>query len=107
MLELINLYFFYTIFIFSSIGYGLILTFKINRAHTYELGFIGLSGIFILIIVSYLTNFVFKHGYVHPTVENINIYPLLAKILNLKPAKTDGKLENVSRMLKPKMLIND
>jgi len=65
MLELINLYFFYTIFIFSSIGYGLILTFKINRAHTYELGFIGLSGIFILIILSYLTNFVFKHGYVH------------------------------------------
>ncbi|MCF7825741.1 MAG: ectonucleotide pyrophosphatase/phosphodiesterase [Candidatus Marinimicrobia bacterium] len=47
----------------------------------------------------------FKHGYVHPTVENINIYPLIAKILKLKPAETDGKLENVSHMLKPKMLL--
>jgi hypothetical protein len=65
MLELINLYFFYTIFIFSSIGYGYILTSKINKIHTFELGLIGLSGIFILIIISYLTNFVFKHGYIH------------------------------------------
>ncbi len=49
----------------------------------------------------------FKIGYVHPTVENVNLYPLIAKILNLKPAETDGKLENVSRMLKPKMMQTD
>lgn len=49
----------------------------------------------------------FKNGYVHPTVENVNIYPLLAKILNIKPAETDGKLENVSRMLKPKILLDN
>jgi len=46
----------------------------------------------------------FKHGYVHPTVENVNIYPLIAKILNLEPAQTDGHLRHVSRLLKPKML---
>jgi hypothetical protein len=68
MLEIINLYFFYTIFIFSSIGYGSILTSKINKIHICELGFIGLSGIFFLTIISYLTNFVFKHGYVHNSI---------------------------------------
>ncbi len=46
----------------------------------------------------------FKIGYVNPTVENVNIYPLLAEILGLDPAPTDGKLENINRMLKPKML---
>jgi alkaline phosphatase D len=46
----------------------------------------------------------FKIGYVNPTVENINIYPLIAKILNLKPAPTDGSLAAMSRMLKPEML---
>src|SRR6056300_416417 len=68
MLEIINLYFFYTIFIFSSIGYGSILTSKINKIQICELGFIGLSGIFFLTIISYLTNFVFKHGYVHNSI---------------------------------------
>ncbi len=46
----------------------------------------------------------FKIGYVNPTVENVNIYPLIAKILNLKPAPTDGSLEAMSRMLKPEIL---
>ncbi|MEA3286598.1 MAG: ectonucleotide pyrophosphatase/phosphodiesterase [Candidatus Marinimicrobia bacterium] len=49
----------------------------------------------------------FKTGFVHPQVENVNIYPLIAKILDLKPAKTDGKLENISRILKPKLLLDD
>lgn len=49
----------------------------------------------------------FKNGYVNPTVENINIYPLIAKILDLQPAETDGKLENVVHMLRPNMLIEN
>ncbi len=57
--------------------------------------------------IFYASGPAFKQGYVHPTVENVNIYPLLAKILNLQPARTDGKLENVSRMLKPKFLLSD
>jgi len=47
----------------------------------------------------------FKIGYVNPTVENVNIYPLIAKILGLKPVPTDGKLEAMSKMLKPSMLL--
>jgi len=73
----------------------------IGGTHGYDPRYKDMHGIF------YAAGPAFKHGYVHPTVENVNIYPLIAKILNLKPAKTDGKLENVSRMLKPKMLIED
>ncbi|NQV41660.1 MAG: alkaline phosphatase family protein [Candidatus Marinimicrobia bacterium] len=73
----------------------------VGGAHGYDPRYKDMHAIF------YASGPAFKHGYVHPTVENINIYPLLAKILNLQPAETDGKLENVSRMLKPKMLINN
>jgi predicted AlkP superfamily pyrophosphatase or phosphodiesterase len=42
----------------------------------------------------------FKMGYTQPTFENVNIYELLAKLLNIAPAKTDGSLKAVSEMLK-------
>ncbi|MDA3821666.1 MAG: ectonucleotide pyrophosphatase/phosphodiesterase [Bacteroidales bacterium] len=42
----------------------------------------------------------FKKGYVHAPFENVDIYLLIAHILNLTPAETDGKLENVEDMLK-------
>ncbi len=73
----------------------------VGGAHGYDPKYKDMHAIF------YAQGPAFKHGYVHPTVENVNIYPLLAKILNLKPAETDGKLENVSRMLKPKMMRKD
>jgi len=73
----------------------------IGGTHGYDPRYKDMHAIF------YAAGPAFKHGYIHPTVENVNIYPLIAKILNLKPAQTDGKLENVSRMLKPKMLLGD
>lgn len=73
----------------------------VGGTHGYEPQFKQVHGIF------YAAGPAFKTGYVHPTVENVNIYPLLAKILDLKPAETDGKLENVSRMLKPRFLQKD
>lgn len=42
----------------------------------------------------------FKKGYPQPTFQNIDIYPLIAKILNLEPAEVDGSLENVKLMLR-------
>lgn len=42
---------------------------------------------------------VFKKNYKHKSFENINIYSLIAEILNIEPVKTDGKLEEVSEML--------
>ena len=73
----------------------------IGGTHGYDPHYKDMHAIF------YATGPAFKQGYVHPTVENVNVYPLLAKILGLKPAETDGKLENVSGMLKPKMMLDD
>jgi alkaline phosphatase D len=42
----------------------------------------------------------FKTAYSQPTFENVDIYPLMSEILELVPAKTDGKLENVEGMLR-------
>ncbi len=42
----------------------------------------------------------FKKGYVHPTFNNVDLYPLMAYILGLEPMEVDGKLENVEQMLR-------
>jgi predicted AlkP superfamily pyrophosphatase or phosphodiesterase len=42
----------------------------------------------------------FKTGYIHPTFENIDLYPLICLILNLKPVPVDGNLDKVRNMLK-------
>lgn len=63
-------------------------------AHGYDNNFQDMNAIF------YAAGPAFKNGFSHPTFENIDIYPLIANLLHLAPAKTDGKLENVSSMLK-------
>jgi predicted AlkP superfamily pyrophosphatase or phosphodiesterase len=42
----------------------------------------------------------FKQNFIVPSFENIHIYSLLAKILELKPVSTDGNLEKVVNLLK-------
>ncbi|MEA3317381.1 MAG: ectonucleotide pyrophosphatase/phosphodiesterase [Bacteroidota bacterium] len=41
----------------------------------------------------------FKNNYKHHSINNIDIYPLICNILNLKPAKIDGDLQNAKGML--------
>ncbi|MCG8409916.1 MAG: ectonucleotide pyrophosphatase/phosphodiesterase [Bacteroidales bacterium] len=41
----------------------------------------------------------FKKGYVHTTINNIDIYPLICDILKLNPAKIDGNFKNVEALL--------
>ena len=41
----------------------------------------------------------FKKHYIQPSFQNIHIYPLLAHLLGIKPAKTDGNLQEVINML--------
>jgi alkaline phosphatase D len=41
----------------------------------------------------------FKKNFIHPTFENINLYPLICHLLGIAPAEADGKIENVSEML--------
>ncbi|MDP3461581.1 MAG: ectonucleotide pyrophosphatase/phosphodiesterase [Bacteroidales bacterium] len=42
----------------------------------------------------------FKKGYHSEPIPNIDIYPLLAKLLNIQPAPVDGNLDRVNKMLK-------
>lgn len=41
----------------------------------------------------------FKKGYRQPVFENVDIYPLICKLLNLTPAENDGNLKRVEGML--------
>ncbi len=49
--------------------------------------------------IFYATGPAFKKGHVHTPFEVVDLYPLIAKILGIKPAKVDGKLERVIGML--------
>ncbi|MCB2197078.1 MAG: ectonucleotide pyrophosphatase/phosphodiesterase [Bacteroidetes bacterium] len=42
----------------------------------------------------------FKKNYKNKAINNIDIYPLICKILDIKPAKVDGTPEKTSHMLK-------
>lgn len=50
--------------------------------------------------IFYATGPAFKRGYIHPGFENVNIYPLIAHILDLEIPEVDGKLSKVSSMLR-------
>ena len=62
-------------------------------AHGYDNSFKDMHTIF------YAAGPAFKKDYIAPEFENVNIYPLIAEIMELKPAKTDGDLMNVENML--------
>jgi alkaline phosphatase D len=51
--------------------------------------------------IFYATGPAFKKGHVHPTFNNVDLYPLMAYILGLEPVEVDGKFANVRDMLKP------
>lgn len=41
----------------------------------------------------------FKNGYVHPTFNNVDLYPLVGKILNIEVPTSDGEVENIEGMI--------
>jgi len=43
----------------------------------------------------------FKRYHLHPAIENVNLYVLMAELLGLSPAPNDGDLEKVIDMLRP------
>ena len=65
-MEFILINIFYYLIIFSTLGYGyffLINFLKLNRKSQVveiNIGFVGLSGLFFLILISYFTNFFFS-----------------------------------------------
>jgi predicted AlkP superfamily pyrophosphatase or phosphodiesterase len=43
----------------------------------------------------------FRRGITVPSLDIIHLYPLMAQILGLRPAKTDGSLDSVRALLRP------
>ena len=56
----------YFLIVLSVIGHG-VLAIKLIKTNisTEEIGFVGLLGIFFLILYSYTTHFFISHGYIH------------------------------------------
>tara|TARA_Y100000287_G_scaffold136308_1_gene111149 strand:+ start:225 stop:479 length:255 start_codon:yes stop_codon:yes gene_type:complete len=66
MVNLLVFYFGYLAILFSIIGYGYISS-KLLSVR-FSLGEMGISGILLITILSYLTNFVFAHNFVHNSI---------------------------------------
>jgi predicted AlkP superfamily pyrophosphatase or phosphodiesterase len=43
----------------------------------------------------------FKNGVIAKPIENVEVYGIIARILGLTPAKTDGNIENVEYFMQP------
>ena len=76
----------YFLIVFSVIGHG-VLAIKLTKTNisTDEIGFVGLLGIFFLILYSYFTHFFISHSYLHNiifiTIGLVSIYYFRSKIL--------------------------
>ncbi len=69
--------------------------YRIRGNHGYDNHWIDMHGIFIASGPS------FKQNYVTGTLKNVDIYPLMCKILNIVPRNNiDGKLERIEYILK-------
>ncbi len=76
----------YFLIVLSVVGHG-VLAIKLTKTNvsTEEVGFVGLTGIFFLILYSYITHFFISHGYLHNIIFIIiglfSIYYFKSKIL--------------------------
>ena len=69
-MDLLKFIFIYTLLILSILGYGIIFSTKLTKYNNFQnknlsIGYIGIFGIFILIFISYLTNFFYPHNNLH------------------------------------------
>jgi hypothetical protein len=68
MIQILNLFFYYFLIIFSAIGYGMLACNNFKLKKKVDFGFIGLTGVLILICFSYYSNLFFKHDYLHNSI---------------------------------------
>ena len=79
----------YFLIVLSVVGHG-VLAIKLTKTNvsTDEIGFVGLVGIFFLILYSYITHFFISHGYLHNIIFIIiglvSIYYFRSKLLTKK-----------------------
>ncbi|MFN2412868.1 MAG: ectonucleotide pyrophosphatase/phosphodiesterase [Pyrinomonadaceae bacterium] len=67
---------------------------RIRGAHGYDNRYQSMQALFVA------HGPAFKKGYVAEPFENVHVYELMCEILGLKPAKNDGDLRRVKRMLR-------
>ena len=73
-MEILTLNLFYFLILFSILGYGLLLTnyiFKSEDIQSISYGYIGLFGVFFLVLISYTTNLFLPHNKIHNVIINI------------------------------------
>ncbi len=79
----------YFLIVLSVVGHG-ILAIKLTKTNVSidEIGFVGLVGIFFLILYSYITHFFTSHGYLHNiifiTIGLVSIYYFRSSIFTKK-----------------------
>ena len=62
MSSIVILLSYYWIIIFSIVGYGILFNNFFLKSKEIDMGFIGVYGIFILILISYITSFFLQHS---------------------------------------------
>lgn len=70
--------------------------FSLGGAHGYDIKNSDMHAIF------YASGPDFRQDYIHPEFYNVDIYSLLAALLRIEPAATDGNFQRVTGMLKEK-----
>ena len=80
MFNTLFFFIFYFLILISIIGYGTLIDSK--EKNLISIGFLGLKGLFILIILSYFTNFLTPHNFIHNSV--ILIIGVLLFLYNYK-----------------------
>lgn len=88
------LYFFAIILSFSIIGHGYLLSKIINKdLLNFNIGYQGLLGILFLTMISYITIFFIKHGYIHNII--LHVIGILSFIYFLKKKKIYSELSRL------------
>jgi predicted AlkP superfamily pyrophosphatase or phosphodiesterase len=67
---------------------------KVKGMHGYDPFHSDMHGIF------YAVGPAFKQGYIHPPFQNVHLYSLLARLLDIEPAPNDGDVSVVEEMLR-------
>jgi len=85
------LYFFTLLIVFSTIGYGFLLSRIVNKdLIKFNLGYIGLLGLLTLTIISYITIFFTSHNYAHNLI--LHFIGIFLFIYNIKTLKLDKEV---------------
>jgi hypothetical protein len=76
MISFLTLFIYYWVIIFSIVGYGILFNKFFYKSSENDIGFIGIYGIFFLILISYITSFFFPH------TELFNLIIIIIGLIN-------------------------